>query len=75
MMRRKQLLKRISDLEESLLDAGINAAVYKRKCEKLQQDIDALNAVLDVTVEEKNRWEKLARKLDKMRKELREQVQ
>ena len=48
-MRNKK--KEIQDLQNALLDVGIEAAVLKRKLEKLQKEHTCLEAVLDVTTE------------------------
>lgn len=52
-------------LKTALLDVSISAAVVHRKLEKLQEDYDALNRILDVTIQERDEWKRMAKEMDK----------
>ena len=70
MTTKKQLKAENAKLKAEISTINVLLRAYIQANHKLQDDIDLLNASLNVTADAKERWEGLARKADERRKEL-----
>ena len=64
---RKSLKSQIEELKHDKSVLSLLLRAYMRRTKELEKEIEMLNAILDATIAERDKWKDLAHKIDKRR--------